>query len=91
MNIFKSQIKKAQIKVIKVDKDNNEIKLEGVIFDVLDQDGNIVQTLKTDKNGTPRFDFAIMDTHNNVYCLIEYDGRQHFHYDKNWKMSKKDY
>ena len=47
--------------------------------------------LKTDKNGTPRFDFAIMDTHNNVYCLIEYDGRQHFHYDKNWKMSKKDY
>ena len=48
---IENEEKKAQIKVIKVDKDNNEIKLEGVIFDVLDQDGNIVQTLKTDKNG----------------------------------------
>ena len=48
---IENEVKKAQIKVIKVDKDNNEIKLEGVIFDVLDQDGNIVQTLKTDKNG----------------------------------------
>ena len=48
---IENEVKKAQIKVIKVDKDNNQIKLEGVIFDVLDQDGNIVQTLKTDKNG----------------------------------------
>ena len=47
--------------------------------------------LKTDKNGTPRFDFAIISPHNNIYCLIEYDGRQHFSYDKNWKMTKEDF
>ena len=47
--------------------------------------------LKTDKNGTPRFDFAIISPHDNIYCLIEYDGRQHFSYDKNWKMTKKDF
>lgn len=47
--------------------------------------------LKTNKNGTPRFDFAIIDFNNNIYCLIEYDGRQHSQYDKNWKMSKIDF
>ena len=32
-----------------------------------------------------------MDYNNNIFCLIEYDGRQHFKYDKNWKMSEKDF
>ena len=47
--------------------------------------------LKTEKNGIPRFDFAIVDYNDNIYCLIEYDGRQHFQYNKNWKMSKEDF
>lgn len=46
--------------------------------------------LKTDKNGSPRFDFAIFNN-NQLYCLIEYNGRQHYEYDKNWKMTKKDF
>ena len=46
-----NEVKKGQIKVVKVDKDKHEIKLEGVVFEVLDQDGKVVQTLVTDKNG----------------------------------------
>lgn len=42
---------KGKVKVIKVDKENNEIKLEGVEFNILDSNGNIVDTLVTDKNG----------------------------------------
>jgi hypothetical protein len=49
------------------------------------------KNLKTAKNGIPRFDFAIFDNHNEIFCLIEYDGRQHNHYDKNWKMTYEDY
>lgn len=48
---FENEVKKAQIKVIKVDKDNQEVKLKGVKFNVLDEDGNIVDTLITDENG----------------------------------------
>ena len=48
---FKNELKKGQIKVIKVDKDNNEVKLEGVEFKVYDEDENYIETLITDKNG----------------------------------------
>ena len=49
--IFQNEKKKGQIKVIKVDSENNEIKLENVEFNVLDEAGNIVDKLKTDKEG----------------------------------------
>lgn len=48
---FTNEKKKGQIKVIKVDQDNNEVKLENVEFKVYDEKGNVVDTLKTDKNG----------------------------------------
>ena len=48
---FENEVKKGKIKIIKVDKDNNEVKLQGVTFEVLDENGKIVQTLVTDKNG----------------------------------------
>jgi hypothetical protein len=31
-----------------------------------------------------RFDFAIFDKYNNLYCLVEFDGSQHRYYNKNW-------
>lgn len=46
-----NEVKKGQIKVVKVDKDNNEIKLEGVKFEVYNEDDELVQTLITDENG----------------------------------------
>ena len=48
---FTNELKKGQIKVIKVDQDNNEVKLKGVEFKVYDEDNNLVDTLITDENG----------------------------------------
>lgn len=48
---FKNEKKKGQVKVIKVDLDNNEVKLKGVTFNVLDSKGNIVDILTTNENG----------------------------------------
>ena len=48
---FTNELKKGQVKVIKVDKDNNEVKLKGVEFKVYDEDNNLVDTLITDENG----------------------------------------
>lgn len=39
--------------------------------------------LKTDKGGTPRFDFAIFKN-NQLYCLIEYHGEQHYDIFSSW-------
>ena len=49
--IFTNELKKGQIRVIKVDADNKEVRLQGVKFNVLDENGDIVDTLITDKNG----------------------------------------
>lgn len=48
---IENELKKGQIRVRKVDLDNNEIRLKGVEFNVLDETGNIVDTLITDENG----------------------------------------
>ena len=50
-NIVENELKKGQIRVIKVDLDNNEVKLQGVKFNVYDEDKNLVDTLVTDENG----------------------------------------
>ena len=48
---FENEKKKGQIRVIKVDMDNNEIRLPGVIFDIIDSENNVVDTITTDENG----------------------------------------
>ena len=50
-NTIENKLKKGQIRVIKVDLDNNEIRLEGVEFEVLDKDGNVLEKIITDENG----------------------------------------
>ena len=50
-NTIENELKKGQIKVIKVDLDNNEVKLEGVKFDVIDENGKVLETITTNKNG----------------------------------------
>ena len=49
--MIENELKKAQIRIIKVDKDNKEIKLKGVEFEVIDESGNILEKIVTDKNG----------------------------------------
>ena len=45
------ELKKGQIKVIKVDKENNEIKIPNVVFEVQDSCGNLLEKIKTNQNG----------------------------------------
>ena len=47
--------------------------------------------LYSDKNRPLRFDFAIFNQDNKLICLIEYDGRQHYEYQENWKHSIEDF
>ena len=49
--IVENELKKGQIRIIKVDKDNNEIKLEGVEFNILNENKDIVEKIITDKEG----------------------------------------
>ena len=48
---FQNEKRKGQLRVIKVDKDNNEVLLEGVKFDIKDSNGNVVDTVVTDEKG----------------------------------------
>lgn len=48
---IENELKKGSIRIIKVDKDNNEIKLENVKFNVLDENGKVLEELITDENG----------------------------------------
>ena len=48
---IENELKKGQVKVIKVDKDNNEVKLEGVEFEVLDENDKVLEKIITDENG----------------------------------------
>ena len=48
---IENEKKKGQVRIIKVDKDNNEVKLEGVTFEILDSNMNVIEELITDKNG----------------------------------------
>lgn len=46
--------------------------------------------LKSNKNWKLYFDFGILEN-DELKCLIEYQGRQHFNYDENWKQTKEDF
>ena len=48
---IENELKKGAIKIIKVDKENHEVKLENVKFKVMDKDNNVLEELITDKNG----------------------------------------
>ncbi len=48
---IENEKKKGQIRVIKVDADNNEVKIEGVKFEILDENMNVIEEIITDANG----------------------------------------
>lgn len=50
-NIVENELKKGQVKVIKVDQDNNEVKLEGVEFEILDENNKVLEKIVTNSNG----------------------------------------
>lgn len=48
---IENELKKGRIRVIKVDEENNQIKLQGVKFEVLDQEKKVLETITTDEKG----------------------------------------
>lgn len=61
----KNELKKGKIKVIKVDAENNEVKLQGVKFNVLDENNNVLETIVTDENGeATTLEYAVRDFKN---------------------------
>lgn len=49
--VIENEIKKGNIKIMKVDADNNEIKIEGVKFNIFDENGNLITTVITNDKG----------------------------------------
>ena len=58
--VFENRLQKGNIKIIKVDKDNNEIKLQGVKFEVRNATDDIVREGITDENGEIFFDNLVI-------------------------------
>ena len=73
--------KKGKIKIIKVDKDDQNIKLEGVEFDLIDKDGNIVEHLVTNENGEALLDginigdYILRETKTKEEYKISLEGK----------------
>jgi len=47
----KAAVKYGTLKVIKVEKDNTEVRIPGVVFEIYDSNNKLVDTITTDKNG----------------------------------------
>ena len=73
--IIENEKKKGQIKVIKKDLDNNEIKLQGVKFNILDESGNIVDTITTNENGEATSKMLPID---QKYMLQEIETKENY-------------
>ena len=48
---IEDELKKGQIRIIKVDKDNHEVKLKNVVFEVLDSNNNALEKIVTNEEG----------------------------------------
>ena len=48
---IEDELKKGQIRIIKVDKDNHEVKLKNVVFEVLDEHDNLLEKIITNEEG----------------------------------------
>ena len=69
---IENELKKGNIKVVKVDKDNNQIKLEGVKFQLKNDKGEVVKEGVTDKNGELVFSNLLV----GKYELLEIRTKQ---------------
>lgn len=72
---FTNEKKKGQVRVIKVDKDDSEVLLEGVTFDILNKNGKVVDTIKTGKDGIATSKRLPI---NQEYTIVEKETRQEY-------------
>lgn len=69
---IENELKKGQIKVVKVDKENEKIKLEGVTFEILDEKGNLLEKITTDENGEAiTKEYSVREYENLIIREIE--------------------
>lgn len=77
--LVENELKKGQVKVIKVDEENNEIRIPDVKFEILDNNNKVLETIVTDSNGEaltskyPIRDYKVIKIHeietNQWYVL----------------------
>ena len=59
---FDNEKKKGQIRILKVDKNDHDFKLEDVEFEIRDEEGNILEKISTDKDGIALSkEYAVID------------------------------
>lgn len=75
---IENKLQKGNIKIIKVDKDNNEIKLSGVKFVLKDEGGKQVIEGVTDKNGELFFNNLVI----GKYTVIEEETNEQYELSK---------
>ncbi|MGH0430726.1 SpaA isopeptide-forming pilin-related protein, partial [Bacillus hominis] len=66
LKVENEQLDKGSVEITKVDKDSQKV-LEGVVFEVQDEQGKVVTEVKTDKNGKA----TIADLSVGKYKLVE--------------------
>ncbi|HFJ9433995.1 TPA: SpaA isopeptide-forming pilin-related protein [Bacillus cereus] len=66
LKVENEQLDKGSVEITKVDKDSQKV-LEGVVFEVQDEQGKVVTEVKTDKNGKAK----ISDLSVGKYKLVE--------------------
>ena len=49
--VLENELKKGQIKIIKTDKENEDIRIPGVSFNILGENDELLETIITDENG----------------------------------------
>ena len=71
---IENELQKGNIKVIKIDKDNNKIKLANVKFQLKDESGKVIKEGKTDKNGELLFENIVV----GKYKIIETESNKDY-------------
>ena len=80
---YTNELQKGNIKVIKVDKDENKVKIENVKFELKDGNGEVVKEGLTDKNGELKLDNLVI----GKYFLKEIEtGEEYVLSDKEYEI-----
>ncbi len=66
IKVENEQLDKGSVEITKIDKDSQKV-LEGVVFEVQDEQGKVVTEVKTDKDGKAK----ISDLSVGKYKLVE--------------------
>ena len=71
-----NELEKGQIKVIKVDKDNNTIFIPDTKFEILDENKNYIETITTNENGEAFS--SQLPSYNRVYYIHETEANSDY-------------